>query len=79
MASAFLHDPWMTLSTFASREEMDVVRAMLESAGIQCFCPEQYMSSYYGIGMQARLQVRESQFEEARAMLESPFKMPDPS
>jgi len=79
MGSEFDEDPWVTLTTIPSREELGVVRGMLESAGIECFCPEQVMSSYYGIGMQARVQVRSSQLVDAQALLDSPFQAPEES
>jgi hypothetical protein len=64
-------DPFVTLDSFISVEELELVRGMLESAGIECFSPDSQISRVYAGGIRPRLQVRSSQLNDARAILES--------
>lgn len=64
-------DELVTLEQFPFLEQLEVVRALLESAGIECFCPDEQMSRFYSNGVRPRIQVRSSQFDEARAILDS--------
>ena len=64
-------DSLVTLDRFISIQELEVVRSMLESAGIECFSPDAQMSTVYAGGIRPRLQVRSSQLEDAQAILES--------
>jgi Putative prokaryotic signal transducing protein len=64
----------VTLAAFASEQEFLVVRALLESEGIECFCPNLY-SGLYTEGRTHRgitLQVRQEDLAKARAILEAP-------
>ena len=63
-------DPFVTLDHFISVEELEIVRGMLESAGIECFSPDDQTSRAYAGGIRPRLQVRSSQLEDARLILE---------
>ena len=64
-------DNLVTLDSFISVEELELVRGMLESVGIECFSPDSQISRVYAGGIRPRLQVRSSQLDEARAILES--------
>ncbi len=64
-------DELVTLDEFPLLEQLEVVRGMLEGAGIECFCPDEQMSRFYSVGVRPRIQVRRSQLEEARALLDS--------
>ena len=64
----------VTLASFASEQEFLVVRALLESEGIECFCPNVY-SGLYTEGRRhggITLQVRQEDLAQARAILDAP-------
>lgn len=71
-----LDDPFVTLDQFILAEELEVVRGMLESAGIECFSPDSQISRVYAGGIRPRLQVRASQLDDARAILEYSDEQP---
>ena len=64
-------DEFVTIDEFPFFEQLEVVRGMLEGAGIECFCPDSQTSRIYAGGIRSRLQVRKSQLDEARALLDS--------
>ncbi len=64
-------DDLVTLDEFPFVQELQVVRGLLEAAGIECFCPDSHASGVYVGGIRPRLQVRKSQLDEARAILDS--------
>jgi hypothetical protein len=60
-----------------SEQELLVVRALLESQGIECFCPI-ISSRYYGISNTGgiSLKVRRENLEAARVILDAPIENP---
>lgn len=69
-------DDLVTLATFENPTEVFFARSMLQSAGIECFLPDEHIHGTTGgfytwaIGGM-RLQVRASQADDARALLEA--------
>ena len=64
-----------------SEQELLVVRGLLESEGIECFCPI-ISSRYYGPGNTGgiSLKVRREDLDAARAILDAPIEgSPDAS
>ncbi len=72
------NDDFVTLDEFPFLGQLEVIRGMLEAAGIECFCPDSQTSGVYMGGIRPRLQVRASQLDDARAILES-FEAEDSS
>jgi hypothetical protein len=65
----------VTLAAFASEQEFLVARGLLESEGIECFCPDLYSSLYAEAGVRGRtLQVRRDDLVDARAILDAPVE-----
>ena len=65
----------VTLAEFPTEQEFLVVRALLESEGIECSFPA-ITSRYHGrIEGGIRLQVRERDWAAARALLDAPAGM----
>jgi hypothetical protein len=62
----------VTLAKFAFESEFLMARGRLESAGIECFCPNLYSGLYIeAVGRTFTLQVRSEDLDDARALLES--------
>ncbi len=74
------HDPFVTVVEFTTLMELDIARALLESADIECFCPEEHLlaasGGIYSYAVHPRLQVHSSQLERAREVLNAPFEEP---
>lgn len=65
-------DQLVTVATFETRSELTVARGLLESEGIDCLAPEEYGKLKGSMRRgRMRLQVRSSDAERARALLES--------
>ena len=70
----------ITIRTFNSQSEYSVARGLLESAGIECFGRDEHSSrissgTHMGTGAQgASLQVRQSDAEDALAILDARFE-----
>ncbi len=63
----------VTLAEFAFEPEFLMARGRLESAGIECFCPDLYSGLYIeAVGRGYTLQVKREDFAAARALLEAP-------
>lgn len=65
---------WVTIATVSWLQEALLLRARLEGAGIAANIPEQFVASIHPAASATcvRVQVRESQLEEARALLLDP-------
>ena len=65
---------WITIATLSWLQEALLLRARLEGAGITANIPEQFVASIHpaASATRVRVQVRESQMEEARALLQDP-------
>lgn len=68
-------DEFVTVARFISLPELDMVRGLLESEGIECLAPEEYLvgSTFglYGLAVGGlRLQVRASDAERATSLLD---------
>lgn len=59
------------LTHAASEEELVVLRGLLESAGIECFCPEFYSRGHRRMAEGIPLRVKRGDLEDARALLAS--------
>ncbi len=68
---------WVMLGECDSEHELLVVRALLESEGIECFTPI-ISSRYEGRTVEGGilLQVRQSDLAKARAILDAPIELP---
>jgi len=73
-----MSEPWVTVAQLASQPEYLLARARLESAGIDCFSPNEHTARIAGAMMlfsgehRFILQVRPEQAEDARALLADP-------
>ncbi len=68
-------DEFVTVARFLSLPELDMARGLLESEGIQCLAPEEYLGGstggLYGLAVGGmRLQVPAPDAERAKAMLD---------
>jgi hypothetical protein len=68
-------DEFVTVARFLSLPELDMARGLLESEGIQCLAPEEYLGGttggLYGLAVGGmRLQVRAADAERATALLD---------
>lgn len=67
---------WVTLAKLQDQQEYLLARARLESAGIECFSPNENMARISGSVMRMWdgfvLQVRPEDLEDARALLNDP-------
>ncbi len=74
-------DRFETVAEFATLMEFDFARGLLQSAGIECFCPEEHLlaasGGLYSFAVHPRLQVRASDVEKARSILDAPFAVGD--
>lgn len=61
--------PLVTVARFFSPAEAHTARMALEEAGVQAWVADETVGTMYGIGVGARVQVRESDAETARAAL----------
>jgi hypothetical protein len=70
--------PWVTVAHFSNQQEYLLARARLESAGIECFSPNENAAWIAGpmihsiAGAAFVLQVRPEQAEDARTLLADP-------
>jgi hypothetical protein len=67
------------VAQFLLEQEFLFARGRLESAGIECFCSNEYLSRisgglYSGLTGGIELQVRRSELADARAILNEPGK-----
>lgn len=62
----------VTVQTFTSEPDFLVARSRLEAAGIECFPKNLHTFGFYGGVLGVELQVRESDAEDALAILNDP-------
>ena len=63
-------DNLVTLKTFTYPSEVDVLRAQLESEGIECFVQDELTALVYPFAVGGvRLQIRESDIDKAKEIL----------
>jgi len=73
-----MSEPWVTVATLSGQQEYLLARARLESAGIECFSPNEHIARIAGPMMlftgehRFVLQVRPEEAEDARALLADP-------
>jgi hypothetical protein len=69
-------EDWVTIADFNWLAEAQILKTALESSGIEVFIPEEHISTINpGVtGVQVRVQVRESQAEDARAFVDDTQK-----
>ena len=73
-----MSEPWVTVALLQNQPEYMLARARLESAGIECFSPNEHTARIAGPMMlfagenRFILQVRPEQAEDARALLADP-------
>jgi hypothetical protein len=66
----FAEEKLVTVATFHSESEVLLARTRLESADIECFVPDEHMLHIAGWHAgRVRLQVRESDAQDAQAIL----------
>jgi hypothetical protein len=71
-------EPWVTVARLQSQPEYLLARARLESAGIECFSPNEHTARIAGAmllfsrGDEFILQVRPEQAADARSLLADP-------
>jgi len=67
----------VTLAEFSSPQEFLIARGLLESEGIECFCPDYYSGLYVeSRAKRYTLQVRSEDLLAARALLDAPHEPP---
>jgi len=73
-----MSEPWVTVARLQNHPEYLLARARLESAGIECFSPNEHTARIAGAMLlfsgehRFILQVRPEQVEDALALLEEP-------
>jgi hypothetical protein len=73
-----MSEPWVTVALLENQPEYMLARARLESAGIECFSPNEHIARIAGPMMffagehRFILQVRPEQAEDARTLLDDP-------
>lgn len=75
-----LPDELVTIAHFQTQAEFLIARTLLESAGIECFSPNEDEHRFKGHGSLfsrgLALQVRRSEADEARDVLENASELP---
>jgi len=73
-----MSEPWVTVATLSGQQEYLLARTRLESAGIECFSPNEHIARIAGPMMlftvehRFILQVRPEQAEDAIVILSDP-------